>query len=138
MSLTTQLFRERGGLHVRNLAGLRPAVSTSESTFKLAYKYSKSQHLPFPPGSSGFLDISSCVDKPQLTWQIHFRLADSDFPQSFRSGTDLLVSHETPWSVPPYPRNDRRISRRVLVSQEGKLLMKYTKFEHVSCKVARF
>lgn len=82
-----------------HLAGTTSTVWNQDSTFQLAYKHLDSKHLPFPPGSSGFLYLSSCADKPQSAWQIRFRVTENDTPQSFKLGADLLLPDQRPWSV---------------------------------------
>ncbi|KZP17726.1 hypothetical protein FIBSPDRAFT_21735 [Athelia psychrophila] len=83
-----------------HLAGIQTKLSALDSTFELGYRQLREQNIPFPPGSLGFLYLSSCPDEPESTWQIRFRLADSDSLQSFRSGADLLLPDHKPWSIP--------------------------------------
>ncbi|KZP04136.1 hypothetical protein FIBSPDRAFT_1054883 [Athelia psychrophila] len=54
--------------------------------------------MAFPAGSRGFLYLSQ-VDELQPSWQIRFRVTDSNSPEAFESGTDLLLPDQRPWSV---------------------------------------
>ncbi|KZP27523.1 hypothetical protein FIBSPDRAFT_1040078 [Athelia psychrophila] len=83
-----------------NIAGVgQPTVSTTNASFILPkYHVEKGLRVLFPAGCRGFLYLSN-ADEAQSSWQIRFRVTDSDSPESFESGTDLLRPDQKPWSV---------------------------------------
>ncbi|KZP27553.1 hypothetical protein FIBSPDRAFT_928070 [Athelia psychrophila] len=83
-----------------NLAGVcRPTISTANESFILPYHAKPNRKfLAFPAGSRGFLYLSN-ADEPQSSRQIRFRVTDSDSPEGFESGYDLLLPSQRPWSA---------------------------------------
>ncbi|KAF7975775.1 hypothetical protein HWV62_8585 [Athelia sp. TMB] len=69
----------------------------------IKYTWSRNGHLPrslpFPENARGFLYLHAPLDELIATWQIRFRITDSDSPGSFNSGVDLLWPDGTPWFI---------------------------------------
>jgi hypothetical protein len=57
-------------------------------------------HKPYPPDIKAFLYYSTSPIKPRIAGELRFRIARSDDPASFESGSDLLKSDGQPWSRP--------------------------------------
>ena len=56
----------------------------------------------YPPGTRAFLYYSMSPDKPRIAGELRLRVAPSDDPASFKSGSDLLLTNGQPWSRPLY------------------------------------
>jgi hypothetical protein len=54
----------------------------------------------YPPGTKAFLYYFSSPRKPPIAGQLRLRVASSDDPASFESGSDLLTLDGQPWSRP--------------------------------------
>jgi hypothetical protein len=54
------------------------------------------------PVSRAFLYYFTSPDKPRIAGELRFRVASSDDPASFESGSDLLKPNGQPWSRPLY------------------------------------
>ncbi|KZP06917.1 hypothetical protein FIBSPDRAFT_297373 [Athelia psychrophila] len=75
----------------------RPTISTANSSFTLPYHAEPNcKRLAFPADSRGFLYLSN-AEEPQSAWQMRFRVTNSDSPEGFDSGTDLLLPNQEPW-----------------------------------------
>ena len=58
--------------------------------------------LAYPPGMKAFLYYSISPEKPRIAGELRFRVASSDDPASFKSGSDFLRRDGVPWSRPLY------------------------------------
>lgn len=84
-----------------NIAGVeKPNIRTTKGSFRLAYHKQNRKLLPFPSDSRGFLYLSN-AHKPQSSWQIRFRVTNSDSIERFESGNDLLLPSQRPWAMTP-------------------------------------
>ena len=58
--------------------------------------------LSFPPDTKAFLYYSMSPEKPRIAGELRLRVATSDDPASFESGSDLLLANGRTWSRPLY------------------------------------
>ena len=56
--------------------------------------------LPYPPDTKGFLYYATPAGRPRIAGELRFRVASSDDPASFESGSDLLKSNGQTWLRP--------------------------------------
>ena len=56
----------------------------------------------FPPDTKAFLYYFTSPEKPRISGELRLRVASSDEPESFKSGSDLLGLDGRPWSRPVY------------------------------------
>ena len=59
-------------------------------------------YIPYPPDTKAFLYYVTPPDKPRIAGELRFRVASSDNPASFESGSDLLMLNGQPWWRPLY------------------------------------
>lgn len=65
----------------------RPTISTTKASILLPnYHAGKGRTIPFPAGYHGVLYLLN-VDETQASWQMRFRVTDSDSTELFESGT---------------------------------------------------
>jgi hypothetical protein len=96
-------------LHIGNMASLGYFVALHEQSkpvlaHRLYYENNSKSgtliHKPYPPDIKAFLYYSTSPIKPRIAGELRFRIARSDDPASFESGSDLLKSDGQPWSRP--------------------------------------
>jgi hypothetical protein len=94
-------------LHIGNVKSLEYFVvlhefeqSKTVSSQRLYYKSNFELRKPFPPDIKAFLYYSTSPIKPRIAVELRFRIARSDDPASFESGSDLMTSDGQPWSRP--------------------------------------
>jgi hypothetical protein len=56
--------------------------------------------ISYPPGTKGFLYYFMSLEKPRIAGELRFRVASSDDPASFQSGSDLMKPNGQAWSRP--------------------------------------
>ena len=66
----------------------------------LAHKTSAASRLPYPPNTKAFLYYFTPPEKPRIAGELRLRVASSDDPASFESGSDLLLPNGQLWSRP--------------------------------------
>ena len=54
----------------------------------------------YPPGTKAFLYYSMSPEKLRIAGELRLRVASSDDPASFESGSDLLLTNGQPWLRP--------------------------------------
>ena len=57
---------------------------------------------PYPPNTKAFLYYFTPPERPRIAGELRLRVASSDDPASFESGSDLLLPNGRPWSRPLY------------------------------------
>ena len=67
---------------------------STDSTVTVAQRY--------PPDTRAFLYYFMSPEKPRIAGELRLRVASSDDPASFESGSDLLLLNGQPWSRPLY------------------------------------
>jgi len=67
---------------------------------KLIYHAGKDFRPSYPPGTKAFLYYFSSPKRPPIAGELRLRVASSDDPASFESGSDLLRLNGHPWSRP--------------------------------------
>ena len=58
------------------------------------------QRPTFPPGTKAFLYYFMSPGKPRIAGELRLRVASSNDPASFKSGSDLLLLNGQPWTRP--------------------------------------
>ena len=58
--------------------------------------------LTCPPNTKAFLYYFTSSEKPRIAGELRLRVAPSDDPASFESGSDLLLTNGQPWARPLY------------------------------------
>ena len=65
---------------------------------RLYYYFQATLWSHYPPDTRAFLYYFKSPEKPRIAGEIRLRVASSDDPASFESGSDLLKSNGQPWS----------------------------------------
>ena len=66
----------------------------------LIYDIQKTDPFPYPPETKAFLYYFTPPEKPLIAGEIRLRVATSDDPASFESGSDLMKINGQVWSRP--------------------------------------
>ena len=101
--------------HIGDIAQFRPYIwlhSQSrpvESPF-LMYDKQKAGPWPYPPETKAFLYYFTPPEKPLIAGELRLRVASSDDPASFESGSDLMKVNGQVWSRPLFVLSKNYIS----------------------------
>ena len=74
---------------------------------------------PFPSDTKAFLYYFTPPDKPRIAGELRLRVASSDQPESFKSGSDLLGLDGQPWSLSVYAVSKQYSSLYEKLRDEG-------------------
>jgi hypothetical protein len=90
-------------LHIGDRQRIRPSIrlhnhSSSVLSPKLYYDIGK--RAAYPPDTKAFLYYYTSPEKPRMAGELRFRVASSDDPASFESGSDLMKTNGQAWSRP--------------------------------------
>jgi hypothetical protein len=65
--------------------------------YEMVCKSGARLNLSYPQNTKAFLYYFTPPEKPRIAGQLRLRVASSDDPASFDSGSDLLISNGQPW-----------------------------------------
>ena len=88
---------------IGNLKRFKPHIalhhqSAPVEALRLFYDSHRGLYTPFPPDTKAFLYYFTSPEKPRIAGELRLRVAPSDDPASFESGSDLLIVNRQPWS----------------------------------------
>jgi hypothetical protein len=88
--------------HLRSLT-IRFPESPSQKPGSINYQWqnpgTKSERIPFPSRSTGFMYYHQDRRAAPLEGSIRFRVVSDNAPSSFRDGRDLLLPSGSPWQI---------------------------------------
>ena len=92
-------------LHIGNLLGFRPHIMLANQSRPvvsplLRYDTAMTGMMFYPPDTKGFLYYFPSPKKTRISGELRFRVASSDDPASFESGSDLMMINGQAWSRP--------------------------------------
>ena len=92
-------------LHIGDLIGFRPHIMLPHQSRPvlsplLKYDAAMTGKMCYPPDTKGFLYYFPSPKKTLLSGELRFRVASSDDPASFESGSDLMMINGQAWSRP--------------------------------------
>jgi hypothetical protein len=91
--------------HFGDLTKFRPYIKLLNQSSPvvsplLSYYMRGKDHMSFPPDIKAFLYYFTSPEKPRIGGELRFRVASSDDPASFQSGSDLMKINGQVWSRP--------------------------------------
>jgi hypothetical protein len=86
---------------------------------KLYYDRPRLQGPLYPPDTKAFLYYITSPEKPRISGELRLRVAPSDDPASFDSGSDLLKLNGQPWSRSLYQVSKHYIPLYEKLREEG-------------------
>jgi hypothetical protein len=108
VSLDPNKFAEKKQqrLHIGDLPRFRPYIrlhnqlSPVRSPY-LSYDNTEGRrYISYPPNTEGFLYYFTSLENSRIAGELRFRVASSDDPASFQSGSDLMKPDGQAWSRP--------------------------------------
>ena len=88
-------------LHISDLKTFRPHIILHNQSRRVRAPNLRYDHItPYPPDTKAFLYYFTSPEKTRLSGELRFRVASSDDPASFETGSDLMKINGQTWSRP--------------------------------------
>ena len=88
-------------LHISDLKSFTPHIMLhNQSRHVISRNITYDRTTPYPPDTKAFLYFFTSPEKTRLSGELRFRVASSDDPASFETGSDLMKINGQTWSRP--------------------------------------